>query len=142
MGSRRGLSVTESLERISPADEGKVTTFERVFWRPQFAVEGYPRIENPRTPVEGVLAVSDRSIGLFPPLGTPSVRIPFELVQDVEVRANTVTGTAASMIVKSCFGRFDIVTFGRAGATDPVATTEAAAELKARVAAFRAAQEK
>jgi hypothetical protein len=43
------------------------------------------------------------------------------------------------MIVKSCFGRFDIVTFQQADDLAPGVTAEAASQLKARVAAFRKA---
>jgi hypothetical protein len=53
------------------------------------------------------------------------------LVQDVEVRGNPLTGEPRSMIVKSCFGRFD--------KPDPDATVAATDQLKARLAAFRAA---
>jgi len=137
MSTRRGVSVTESLERATPTDEGKIRSFDRAFWRPEFAHEGYPQIERSRTLAEGSLAVSDRSVTFVPPPGTTSVRIPFELVQDVEVRSDAGTGQPGSMIVKSCFGRFDVVAFRRAGKPDSAATAEAAAELKARVAAFQ-----
>ncbi len=140
--SNKGASVTESLERATPVGEGEIRMFERAFWRPQFALEGYPQIEQPRSPVPGTLNVSDRSINFVPPPGTPSVRIPYELVQDVEVRGNAIAGEPGSMVVKSCFGRFDIVTFNQAGKPDSVATTEAAVEIKARVAAFRTAADK
>ena len=64
--------------------------------------------------------------------------IPYELVQNVDVHRSTVTGEPRSMIVKSCFGRYDIVTFHRSpDALDTEATIAAAASLKARVAAFR-----
>jgi hypothetical protein len=45
------------------------------------------------------------------------------------------------MIVNSCFGRFDIVTFSRRqpNNVDPEATMAAAAQLKSRVAAFHTA---
>ena len=45
------------------------------------------------------------------------------------------------MIVKSCFGRFDIVMFLRRQPNDldPETTTAAAAQLKSRVAAFHTA---
>ena len=138
MSTRQGVSVTESLERSTPNDEGKITTFDRAFWRPEFAHEGYPQIERSRTPAEGSLAVSDRSVTFVPPPGTTSVRIPFDLVQEVDVRNDAGTGQPGSMIVKSCFGRFDIVAFRRAGKPDSAATAEAAGELKARVAAFQA----
>jgi len=137
----RGISVGESLESAVPTDEGEVETFEPAYWRPEFASEGYPQAERSRTPTEGTLAISERSILLVPPLGATRVRIPYELVQDVEVRRAAVTGEPRSMIVKSCFGRFDIVTFGQrqANEPDPDATAAAAAQLKARLASFIAA---
>ena len=69
------------------------------------------------------------------------VRIPYELVQGIEVRRDSVNGEARAMIVKSCFGRFDIVSFWQRqpNEPDPDATTAAAAQLEARVAAFRTA---
>ena len=41
------------------------------------------------------------------------------------------------MIVKSCFGRFDIVNFQQVEDLDPGVAAEAVDQLKARVAAFR-----
>ena len=77
----------------------------------------------------------------LPPAGTTSVRIPYELVQNVEFHQSDGAGEARSMIVNSCFGRFDIVTFPRQPPSDwdPETTMAAAAELKSRVAAFHAA---
>ena len=139
MLTAKGFSVTESLERATPTDEGEPRMFEPAFWRAEFTLEGYPQVEQSRTPTEGILVITERSVSFVPPLGTTSLRIPYELVQDVEVRTNAVTGEAGSMIVKSCFGRFDIVTFQQASNLDPGPTTEAAVQLKARVAAFRTA---
>ena len=137
----KGIAVTESLETAIPTGEGDVGMFEPADWRPEFAREGYPQTERSRTPTEGALAIGARSFLFVPPAGTAMVRVPYELVQDVEVRGNPVTGEPRSMIVKSCFGRFDIVTFRPQppDAPDPDATTVAANQLKARVAAFHAA---
>ena len=137
----KGFSVTESLERTASRDEGETTSFERASWRPEFAAEGYPQVERSRTPVEGTLTISDRSVSFVPPLGATSVRIPFELVQEVQIRTNALSAEPGAMIVRSCFGRFDIVTFRQAGKADPGTTTEAAVQLKARVA-LRAAADK
>jgi hypothetical protein len=139
MLTAKGSSVTESLERAAPTDEGEPRTFEPAFWRAEFTLEGYPQVEQSRTPTEGALVITERSVSFVPPLGTTSLRIPYELVQDVEVQTNAVTGKPGSMIVKSCFGRFDIVTFPQGSNLDPGPTTEAAVQLKARVAAFRTA---
>jgi hypothetical protein len=77
----------------------------------------------------------------LPPPGTTSVRIPYELVQTVEVHQNDGIGKPRYMIVKSCFGRFDIVMFLHHPPSDwdPETTTAAVAELKSRVAAFHTA---
>jgi hypothetical protein len=132
----RGFSVNETMETASPTGEGRISVFELVLWRSEFAKEGYPQVEQSRTPAERSLTITDRSVSFIPPPGAISVRIPYELVEDVDV-----SGTAAprSMIVKSCFGRFDIVTFQQIDDLDPGAAMEATAELKARMAAFRKA---
>jgi hypothetical protein len=137
----KGLAVTESLESSPPSNEGEVGTFEPVFWRPEFALEGYPEVEQSRTPTEGALAISDKSVFFVPPPGAVTVRIPYELVQGIEVPTNADTGEARSMIVKSCFGRFDIVTFGeqQSNKADPVVTAAAADQLKSRVTKFQKA---
>jgi hypothetical protein len=137
----RGLAVTESLEISPPSNEGQVGTFEPVFWRPEFALEGYPEVEQSRTPTEGTLTISDKSVFFVPPPGAVSVRIPYELVQGVDVPTNADTGEPRSMIVKSCFGRFDIVTFRQQQSTkvDPVVTAAAADQLKSRVTKFQSA---
>ena len=134
LATAKGFSVNETMETASPTGEGKVSVFELVLWRPEFAREGYPQVGQSRTPTERSLTITDRSVSFIPPPGEISVRVPYELVQDVEVSA---TGSPGSMIVKSCFGRFDIVTFQKVDDLDPGAATDAAAELKARVAAFR-----
>jgi hypothetical protein len=137
----KGISVTESLEIALPRGEGVVTVFESVSWRPEFARDGYPRVERFRTPAEGALALSERAALFMPPPGTTSVRIPYELVQNVEIHQGDGIGKPRYMIVKSCFGRFDIVMFLRHQPSDwdPETTTAAVAELKSRVAAFRTA---
>src|SRR5450631_4410453 len=62
----KGLAVTESLESSPPSNEGEVGTFEPVFWRPEFALEGYPEVEQSRTPTEGTLTISDRAVFFVP----------------------------------------------------------------------------
>jgi len=136
LATAKGFSVNETMETASPTGEGKVSVFELVLWRPEFAREGYPQVEQSRTPTERSLTITDRSVSFVPPPGAISVRVPYELVQDVEVSA---TGGPRSMIVKSCFGRFDIVTFQQVDDLDTGAASEAGAELKARMAAFRKA---
>ena len=141
VSTAQGFTVSESLERAAPASEGEPRTFEPAFWRPEFTRDGYPQVEQFRTPTEGALVITERSVSFVPPLGSISVRIPYQLVQDVEVRADAVSGEPRAMIVKSCQGRFDIVTFPQASKPDPIRTAEAAVALKARVAAFRTAAE-
>jgi hypothetical protein len=139
--ANRGISITESLETAIPIAEGEVTTFEPAYWRPEFARDGYPQLERSRAPTEGTLAIGERWVLFAPPPGATSIRIPYELVQDVEIRDNTASGQPRAMIVKSCFGRFDIVTFRPVpqGGSDADSTAAAAARLKGRVAAFRTA---
>ena len=139
MFTGKGFSVAESFERVAPTGEGEPKSFEPALWRPEFAREGYPQVEQSRTPTEGMLVVTERSVSFVPPLGGASVRIPYELVQDVELRGGVVAGEPRSVIVKSCYGRFDIVTFPQSSSRDPETTTEAAVNLKARLAAFRTA---
>ena len=136
----KGVSITESLESAIPADEGEVRTFDPASWRPEFAREGYPQAERSRTPAEGALVIGERSVLFIPAPGATRLRIPYELVQDIQIRASSVDGEPRSMIVQSCFGRYDIVTFGpqQPNPPDPDATAAAAAQLKARVAAFHA----
>jgi hypothetical protein len=142
--ANKGISVTESLESTIPGNEGEVTIFESASWRPEFAREGYPQIERSRAPTDGTLAISERAALLLPPPGATSVRIPYELVQKVSVHGSDATGEPRFMIVNSCFGRFDIVTFlqRQPNDRDPEATAVAAARLESRVAAFRAATDR
>ena len=133
----RGISVAESLESGSPANEGSAVMFEPAYWRAEVAAEGYPQVERARTPVEGTLAISDRSLTFVPPPGgAVSVRIPYELVRSVEVQSDAV----AALVVASCQGRFDIVVFRRQGKPDAAMTADAAAALKSRVAAARSSR--
>ena len=85
VATAKGFSVTETLERATPTGEGKISIYELVLWRPEFAIEGYPQVEQSRTSIEGSLNITERSVSFVPPPGTTSVRIPYELVQDVEV---------------------------------------------------------
>lgn len=142
--TKKGIAITESLESAIPTNEGVVTTFESASWRPEFAREGYPQVERSRTSTEGTLAISERAALFLPPPGAASVRIPYELVQSVEVHGSDAVSEPRSMIVTSCFGRFDIVTFAQGPPTvsQPEATSTAAAQLKSRVAAFHLAADK
>jgi hypothetical protein len=87
-----------------------------------------------------VLAITERSVLLVPPSGSEGVRIPYEMVLSIEVQKSPVT----SLIVGSCYGRFDILTLWQKGARtmDPVATAAAAATIKARLASFQSGIDK
>jgi len=135
--AQKGISVSETLEIGVPANEGQAVMFEPAWWRPEFAREGYPQVERSRAPREGVLAIGDRSLTFVPPAGAVSVRVPYDLVRSVEVRGDA-SGTPMSLVVGSCNGRFDIVTFQRGARPDPTMTTDAAGALRARIAALRA----
>jgi hypothetical protein len=112
-----------------------VQMFETVSWRSAFEGEGYPRLGPKRTPTKGVLAVTERSVLLVPPLGSEGVRIPYEMVLSINVQESPVT----SLIVSSCYGRFDILTLWQKETRilDTVATAAAAATIKARLARFQ-----
>ena len=57
-------------------------TSEPAFWRLDLPREVYPQVERSRTPPEGTLAVTERSVVFLPLPGATSVRIPYELVED------------------------------------------------------------
>jgi hypothetical protein len=141
MYTRRGIVVTESLEAAIPRDEGEITIFESVSWRPEFAREGYPQTRRSRTPTDGTLAISERAALLLPAPGATSIRIPFELVQNVRIEGGEATGGPRFIVVNSCFGRYDLVTFLRPPPREgePEATADAAAQMTSRAAAIRAA---
>jgi hypothetical protein len=138
--ARHGISVTETLETAVSRRDSHVTEFELAFWRVEFARDGYPEIEARKPPVEGTLAVGDGFVAFVAPPGTISVRIPFELVQDVAIQHDAGTGAPRALIVRSCNGRFDIVTFRQSHGADlrPDAISAAAAQIENRVAVFRA----
>jgi len=133
----KGISVSETLEIGVPANEGQAVVFETAWWRPEFVRDGYPQVERSRASREGVLTIGARSMTFVPPAGAVSVRIPYDLVRSVEVRGDA-SGTPVSLVVGSCEGRFDIVTFQRGARPDPTMTTDAAAALRARIATLRA----
>ena len=137
----RGITVAESLESAVPTDGKNMDLFEPASWRPEFASEGYPQVERMRTPVDGTLVVAERSLLFVPVPGAASIRIPYELVQEVEVPGETAGGGARATIVRSCFGRFDVFTFhlGVPAQPDSRAAAAAGAQLNARVAAYRTA---
>ena len=95
----KGIAVSESLETVIPFDEGEIKTFEPAFWRPEFSRDGYPDVERTRNSTEVTLAIGARSAFLVPPPGAIRTRIPYELVQDVELRTNASAGEPSALIV-------------------------------------------
>jgi hypothetical protein len=136
----KGITVADSEETAVPTDEGEVQMFEPALWRSAFEGEGYPRLQPKRTPTEGMLAVTERSVLLVPPSGAPGVRIPYEMVLNIEIQQSPAT----SLIVRSCHGRFDIVTVWQRQPRilDAAATAAAAAAIKARLAGFHPGADK
>jgi hypothetical protein len=137
----KGVRVAEPVKMTIPTDEGLVTTFALAGWRPGFRGFGDRDVERFKTPIEGTFAITERSALLVPLPGTPGVRIPFDMVLGVNVERSHVIGEPSSVIVKSCFGRFDIFTFWQVEPRrlDPEATAAAAAKIREGVAGFRAA---
>lgn len=136
----KGIAVTEQMGTLASPDEGTLTTVALADWRYVSMFEIYPDAEWLRAPIEGTLAVTERSVLLLPPPGTAGVRIPFDLVEGVDAQTSDVIGEPSSVIVKSCFGRVDIFTLwqGEPKAPDPEATAVAAAKMKERLATFQA----
>lgn len=140
--SARGMSITESLETLIPANEGDIKEFVPVYWRTEFARDGYPQVERSRTPLEAKLAGTDRALYLVPLAGATTLRIPYPLVLDVEAQSSIATAPPTALLVKSCFGRFDIVTFPPRPGSRPDAIAVAAAELKSRMTAAHVVADK
>ncbi|MEO8305322.1 MAG: hypothetical protein ABI724_14475 [Betaproteobacteria bacterium] len=140
--ANKGIVIGESLETTIPTGERNVEAFEPASWRTEFARDGYPTTERSGPSIEATLSVSEKSVYFVPEAGAITIRIPYELIQGVDVRNHAGTNDPDSLIVKSCNGRFDIVVFWkqRPGMPDPVAITAAAVQLKTRLAAFRAAK--
>jgi hypothetical protein len=139
--SAKGIVVTQSLGVPIPSDEGNIVTFEPAVWRVQFASEGFPQVERAVSGISGTLAITERSVVLAASPDTAGVRIPYELIANVELERNANTGLPHALIVESYCGRFDVFTFFTQHEPikrDPEAIKTAAAQLKARLAAFHA----
>ncbi len=137
----RGSTIAESLETTIPGTEGNVTAFEPAAWRTEFTRDGFPQVESARTPVQGTFSITSKSVYFVPWAGATTVRIPYELVDDVEVIPDAGGGTPRAILVKSCSGRFDIVTFLKRPFTPAESTpaTMAAVLLKERLTVAHAA---
>ena len=137
------IEVTELSDIGIPVDEGKVATFMPTYWQSQFVTQGASKAERPMEATAGTFAVTDKSAVFVPPPGMEGVQIPLAGVLNVDLQMNPSTGAPRQMTVESCFGRLDRFTFGQRqqmGRLDSEATATAAAEIKARVAAFQPPQ--
>jgi len=134
------IEVTETADIEIPASEGKVTTFTPAYWQPQFESQVAPKGAPAAVATAGTFAVTDKSIVFAPPPGIAGVHLPLVAVLNVELQQDSTTGAPRQVTVESCFGRLDRFMFGRtqnAQQLDPRATADAAAEIKARIAAAR-----
>ena len=136
----KGIAVTEPQETAIPTDEGTVQKFAPVFWGLAFEREGRPQLEQSRTPIEGTLVITDRSILFVPPPGTAGVRIPYEIV----VSASLSPVNPHSLIVRTLCRRFDVFAFWQKQPDkfDSEAAAVAVAQLKAHVATIPATAHK
>lgn len=141
----KGITVTEPRVTTIPANEGEVVTFAAAYWRPESEDNNHSNVPQVRNATEGTLVITELSILMVPPTGTAGIRIPYEVVLNVELQQSPVTGEPRSTVVRSCFGRIDTFAFARRQEPiklDPETTAASAAKIKARVDAFHAAEEK
>ncbi|MBK7590014.1 MAG: hypothetical protein IPI27_01385 [Betaproteobacteria bacterium] len=132
--ANRDIAVTERVEIAIPTDEGEVLIFQVADWQPEFEGEGYPERKRAWKPTRGTLAVTDRSIIMMPPPDLVGVRVPYEIVLEVEIDPVN----PHRLIVSSCFGpSARHVSSGSAArqSRGTVAIPEAAAAVGARVLA-------
>ena len=134
------IQVTEAADVDIPANEGKVAAFTPAYWQPQFESQVAPKGAPAAEATAGTFAVTDKSIVFVPAPGIAGVQLPLVGVLNVELQQNSTTGAPRQLTVESCFGRLDRFTFGQpqnARQLDSKATADAAAEIKARIAAAR-----
>ena len=134
------LQITEAIDVDIPADEGKVASFTPAYWQSEFVSEGASVSARSVEPMAGTFAITDKSIVFVPGPGVEGVHLPLVGVVNVDLQQSTSTGAPRQLTVESCFGRLDRFTFGQAQNArqlDSKATAEAAAEIKARLAAAR-----
>ena len=138
--ANRDIAVTGREEIAIPADEGEVQIFQVVYWQPEFEGEGYPEKKRPWKPTRGTLAVTDQSITMMSPPGSVGVRVPYEVVLQVEISPVNPHW----LIVSSCFGRYDIFSFWheQRDMFDPEAAAAVGARVKVRAVALRASVDK
>ncbi|MBK6337838.1 MAG: hypothetical protein IPG28_14330 [Betaproteobacteria bacterium] len=138
--ANRDIAVTERVEIAIPTDEGEVLIFQVADWQPEFEGEGYPERKRAWKPTRGTLAVTDRSIIMMPPPDLVGVRVPYEIVLEVEIDPVN----PHRLIVSSCFGRYDIFSFWheQQDTFDPEAAAAVGARVKVRAVAIRASVDK
>lgn len=129
----KGVVVTETLEATMPVSEGDLQEFGPLAWRTAFARDGYPGVDTARRPIEARLALTKRSVTFVADAGSTSVRIPLEVVEDVEVRGDATARVPEVMVVRSCEGRFDIVALPPT--RDPSRNAEATAVMAGKIKA-------
>jgi len=135
----KAVAITETADVEVPANEGRVAAFTPAYWEPQFESQVAPRGAAAVEASAGTLAVTDKSIVFVPAPGVAGVRLPLVGVLNVDLQSSA-TGAPRQLTVESCFGRLDRFSFGQAQNArqlDSRATTDAAAEIKARIAAAR-----
>ncbi len=122
-----GLAVVETREDPPPAGAGE--TFESVVWRGR--IQSFPGPTQPSALPAGTLVLADR-LAVFVPSGSGAgVRIPYELVENVDP-GGSAAGASRSIVIRSCYGRSDEFTF-----VAPDMAAKAAAVLEVRAAAAR-----
>ena len=133
--SGKGIEATKPVAIAVPTNEGEVQTFAAMTWQFGFAGEHSP-LGRLSPPAGGTLVITERSVLLVSPSDAAGVRIPYQIVENVELNP----ATPYSMIVKSCTWRYDIFNFWQrqTNKDDPEAAAVAAEQLKSRVAAFQA----
>ena len=135
----KSVAVTEAIDVEIPANEGKVASFTPAYWQSQFDYSVGARNAPSVEATAGTFAITDKSIVFVPPPGIAGVRLPIVAVVNVDLQQGA-SGAPRQLTVESCFGRLDRFSFGQtrdARQLDSRATAEAAAEIKARIAAPR-----
>jgi len=120
----------------SPTDEGVVKRFEPSFWLPEFGGEGRPQVRGFTRPIEGTFTLTDRSVYFSTMQRTPGLRIPYEVVDRVEIDPMN----PHAVHVTTVCGQFETFTFwhGQTATVDQEGARTAAATIEERVASLHA----
>jgi hypothetical protein len=141
----KAIAITEQKDMAVPPEEGNVAVFQPAYWQSEFVADVAAKGARPGEDQAGAFVLTEKSLLFVPPPGAEGVRIPIEAVVDVQTQTSAATGAARQVTVESCFGRLDRFVFGQKRdprRLDSEATTAAAADLKARVAASNPAAQK